>query len=573
MEKEIYELFKVFKIDTDQLLDKPNLDLIRYGLVLDFVPTKEQTIILQQLNESIDVNTMFSHEDRMNSDPIDLIISQVLHYIEIYGFGEPGVFSQLSHEGSILPVKIVRGVSEAQLHDMIRKIMYSNVPIKDVNTFEKIVRSENPVFNVNKVANNELRVRLYAVNQGHWFESGDDAVRWIVLQSTGETNLIKSPEVINKVSATSSNVPTEFLEAHATVLSQVFNRHKRIIVALKGTKSVNTVINRISRMSKKTHVPIREAINKTYIAKALSNEITPNALRSVSVRDKFKFLNVLSWKKQQKSFDAYIIRNGKIHLDKTRKVFELSDIARVEKDVLESLRTDLQGLYYKQVLLDANVDYGLPTSRKQTVGNLPFGTRVSIGDNERISAGVYWENSWGARDLDLSTVDMNGNRTGWGSYSGYEKNRDVIFSGDVTNAPEGAMEFMTSSKTDYGLFVNIYSGNTPCDMEVVVGTEGKEKWIENVLIREKYTLQSRGEIVGFVQGSEFVVYAGRLNNKVANFGNNPVVQKSTVDIWTVKRLLNALDIPFLTVRTDNLQRDYDLSYENFSFDKLESLFE
>lgn len=573
MEKEIYELFKVFKIDTDQLLDKPNLELIRYGLVLDFAPTKEQTIILQQLNEPIDVNTMFSHEDRMNSDPIDLIIRQVLHYIEIYGFGEPGVFSQLSHEGSILPVNIVRGVSEAQLHYMIRKIMYSNAPIKDVNTFEKIVRSENPVFNVNKIANNELRVRLYAVNQGHWFESGDDAVRWIVFQATGETNLIKSPEVINKVSATSSNVPTEFLESHATVLSQVFNRHKRIIVALKGTKSINPVINRISRMSKKTHVPIREAVNKTYIAKALSNEITPNALRSVSVRDKFKFLNVLSWKKQQKSFDAYIIRNGKIHLDKTRKVFELSDIARVEKDVLESLRTDLQDLYYKQVLLDANVDYGLPTSRKQTVGNLPFGTRVCIGENERISSGVYWENSWGVRDLDLSTVDMNGIRTGWGSYSGYGKDGDVIFSGDVTNAPEGAMEFMTSSKTDYGLFVNVYSGNTPCDMEVVVGTEGRGKWVENVLIREKYTLKSRGEIIGFVQGKEFVVYAGRLNNKIANFGNNPIVQKSTVDIWTVKRLLNVLDIPFTTSVSDGIRPDYDLSYENFSFDKLESLFE
>ena len=572
MEKEIYELFKVFKIDADQLLDKPNLELIRYGLVLDFAPTKEQTIILQQLNKPIDVNTMFSHEDRMNSDPIGLIIRQVLHYIEIYGFGEPGVFSQLSHEGSILPVKIVHGVSEAQLHDMICKIMYSNAPIKDVNTFEKIVRSENPVFNVNKIANNELRVRLYAVNQGHWFESGDDAVRWIVLQATGETNLIKSPEVINKVSGSRHNVPVEFLEAHAKVLSQVFNRHKRIIMALKGTKLMNPVINRISRMSKKTHVPIHEAINKTYVAKALSNEITPNALRSVSVRDKFKFLNVLSWKKQQKSFDAYIIRNGKIHLDKTRKVFELSDIARVEKDVLESLRTDLQGLYYKQVLLDVNVDYGLPTSRKQTVGNLPFGTRASIGDNERISAGVYWENSWGARDLDLSTVDMNGIRTGWGSYSGYGKDGDVIFSGDVTNAPEGAMEFMTSSKTDYGLFVNVYSGNTPCDMEVVVGTEGKGKWIENVLIREKYTLKSRGEIVGFVQDKEFVVYAGRLNNKIANFGNNPIAQKSTVDIWTVKRLLNVLDIPFTTRRTDKLQPDYDLSYENFSFDKLESLF-
>lgn len=568
---EIYELFKVCKVDESQFITDggPYLGLLDHGLVLDFIPNTEQQNALKTYNKPIDINTFFSHDERYNSNPFDLITKQILHYIEIYGFGEPGEFSQLSYEGTILPVKIVRGVTKSVLDCMIQNILYSNAPIKDAEAFERIVRKENVSYDVNEIQNNELRVRLFSSDQK--FESGDDAVRWIVYQTTGATDLIKSKEVISAVTMYRHNITSQFLSMHEKVLAQVFNRHKRIILAVK-TPDNKTVINRITRASKTQHKPIVEAINKTYIAKALNHKVDPGVLDHVSLRDKFKFLNVLSWKKEQKRFDAYLIRNGKVHLDQNRKVYGMGDIERVEQDVLDSIRKDLtERLSDKTILLDENVDYGLPTSRNQTLGNLPFGTRVSIRD-KKISSGIYWKNSWGANDLDLSSVDMNGRRIGWASYRAYT-DRDVVFSGDVTNAPDplGAMEFMTSAKETYGLFVNVFSGQTPCGVEIVVGSEGKNSWIDDVMIREKHQLKSRGEIVGFVQEKDFVVYHGRMNNKISNFGENPIVQKAIVNIWTVKKLFAAVGIDYTTQQQPQ-GADYDLRYENFSFDKLEGLF-
>ena len=246
----------------------------------------------------------------------------------------------------------------------------------------------------------------------------------------------------------------------------------------------------------------------------------------------------------------------------------------MEAAVLNSLSEELNFLKGQTILLDADVDYGLPISRKQTVGNLPFGTRVTSRSNE-ISSGMYWENAWGATDLDLSTIDLKGNRIGWGQYNFFD-DRNISFSGDLTDARSGAMEFMTSRSKDYSLFVNIYSGKTGAEMELVVGANQTrvttKKWIDEVLIRERITLNSRQTIIGFVKGMTFVAYMGRLNEKRVSVGENPIVNEMRVDHWTLQRLFSAIGVAFDVDRRDEIEYNHDLSYGSFSFDKLESLF-
>jgi len=221
---------------------------------------------------------------------------------------------------------------------------------------------------------------------------------------------------------------------------------------------------------------------------------------------------------------------------------------------------------------DVDIDYGLPISRKQTLGNLPFGTKITV-DGE-ISSGVYWENAGGATDLDLSTIDLEGGRVGWGCARGYN-DPNITFSGDVTNAPKGAMEFMTSSTDTYGLFVNIFSGDEKnSKMELVVGSRdpSNKKWIDKCVIREKHTLQSRGNMLGFVHQSTFTVQAGRLNsNRVSSDREKAIVERMCAPKCTVREILEVVGA---TIVTDNSGAcDYDLSYNQFSYDKLEELFE
>jgi len=476
------------------------------------------------------------------------------------------LFNLEMNEGVIITPKFIKAVSIDEVAGMVRKLLYTNAPIKDTDQITFLINELDIDYDVNLIMNNELRIALY--RKGDVFTNGDDAVRYICYKTSEHPMLIKSKEVIDKVKTFNDS---KFIESHVHVLAQVFNRHKKIIMVCKN-KRTKSVINRISKLSKTLHVPIVESVNKKFISLALGGKVDASVLNHVSVRDKFKYLNLLEYKLLQRKTDAFVIRNGKIHVKNDRKVFDVDKINDVKQMVIDSLANDFVHLKDKTILMDSEVDYGLPVSRKQTIGNLPFGTSVTIEDG-KISSGVYWENDWGATDLDLSTIDHEGNRVGWGQLSGYDKTNDVSFSGDMTYASEGAMEFMTSSTSDYGLFVNIFSGNRSAGYEIVVGRNGKNNWIKDVVIREKDTLKSRGCIVGFVNGNKYTLYSGTLNDNSwsVNGKSEAIVQRGAAKFWTVKELFSEIGINFVVDKEDGINYDYDMSYKGFSYDKLENL--
>ena len=74
----------------------------------------------------------------------------------------------------------------------------------------------------------------------------------------------------------------------------------------------------------------------------------------------------------------------------------------------------------KSFYLPSDVKYALPTSEKMFVGNIPTGTKF-LGDN--LAVGIYWENEWGATDLDLSAINIDG-KVGWNS--SYNQNNNLF---------------------------------------------------------------------------------------------------------------------------------------------------
>ncbi len=566
---DVLDLFSCLVVSKDQLGGRECLTHLDLGVVTDFDPDTAQDAAIEDHFNPLDITTLFTREERETASLDHLLTKQLLHYIEVYGLDTPGLFDLEVTTGQIVVMRFVQGITRNALEVLVQNLLYANAPIKDAAQVKRIIDHYNLALDINRVANNELRVLLYRPELDT-FTDGDDAVRHVCWMATGETLLIKSPEVIAAIKARAWT--PLFFAKHALPLAQVFNRHKRLILAAKNSRT-KTVINRIARLSKKAHVPIRESIAKTFIHKALMGEVSSEVLDIISVRDKFKYLNLLARKKLQSQTAAFNIRNGKIHISNDRPVYSLEAISRVEIEVLASLMYDLGHLRDQTILLDKSVDYGLPISRKQTVGNLPFGTKVTSLGNE-ISSGIYWENDWGATDLDLSTVDMEGNRVGWGGYSGYT-NRNIVFSGDLTDARNGAMEFMTSQNEDYGLFVNIFSGKNGSEMELVVGANQTrvttKKWIDEILIREKHTLNSRNSVIGFVKGETFVVYASRLNNSRVS-GENPIVNDMRVNRWTLQQLFTAIGVKFDVDKDPEVEYDHDLSYSSFSLDKLEAVF-
>lgn len=542
--------------------------LKKYGIVTNFEPTSDQEAAIQAQYKPITLRTLFGRQERDTASLYALLLKQFMHYVEVYGLDSPGLFNLEVNEGTVVTLRFIRGVTVDQLSDMVRKLLYANAPISDVEMVKSIIRDFDVSFDINQVANNELRVALFDETTDV-LTDGDDVVRYMVYKATNNSLLIKSQEVIAAVS--NYKFSAKFIENHAVPLAKVFNRHKRLIIAAKN-KANRSAINRVTRLSKTLHVPIRESLGKNFVALAIAGKADATALDKVSLRDKFKMLNLLEYKKLGNDTDAFIIRNGKIHLESGRRFDNVGRINQIRDMILASLNKDLASLRDRVILLDPSVDYGLPISRKQTIGNLPFGTAVTV--NDRISSGIYWHNNGGASDLDLSTIDSDGIRTGWASLNGYSKTAKVTFSGDVTDARDGAMEFMTSREINYGLFVNIFRGNTNSEFELVVGDDSKDRWITNTKIREKSKLTGRGSIIGFVKNNQFIVYQGLLNNDrwSSNDKSRAVVARGASEFWTVGKLLTALAIQFDTKKKDDVKYDFDLSYASFSFDRLEELF-
>lgn len=567
IQSDVLALFNCLVVHSNQEVGAVFTGLADQGIVTNFDPEYGQLVALEEVYKPLPLTTLFSREERENASLSHLIVKQLLHYIEIYGLGAPGLFDLEHRDGTLISMNFVSGVTIEVLEVMVQMLLYRDAPVKDVDQLKRIIDYWRIKFDINRVANNELRVLLW--NEAFEpFKSGDDAVRYMCYQATSQMLLIKSKEVIASIKKAA--IPSHFFTMHETALAKVFNRHKALILAAK-TKATAKAINRISRLSKTAHVPVRESIAKTFVHKALTFRASASDLKHVTVRDKMKYLNVLAEKKVQSGFGLFQIRNGKVWYDEDRTVFGIEDVNRVEGMVLHSLAADLEYLKDKSLLLDRAVDYGLPTSRKQTLGRLPFGTRVISSGNE-ISSGMYWENSWGSRDLDLSSVTKGGARVGWGHRSGYE-NADIIFSGDITNAPDGAMEFLTSRSKDYGLVVNIYAGEPGSEMELVVGSsQGKKHWMGDIIIREKTKLASRNCLLGFVKGKTFIVYGARMNNRIVS-EVNPTLRAIDTEFWTLQDLFGQLAINYDVDKQDEVEYDHDLSYSSFSYDKLEAVFE
>ena len=569
-ESKILDLFNVVIVERKDILSTPDVGNAEWGFVTDFIPTEYQLHMLRSSFQPLEMRTLFSVEERETGDLRHLLGKQILHYIEVYGLGLDGHFTVPLANGKAVTMKHVRAATMEELGGMVRELVYANAPIEDTGALKDIIVSNGIVYDVNKIKNNEFRVLAFDQSRGDLFDSGDDAMRWLCLQATESPLLIKSKEVVEALTIYwQQDDPSGFLSGHEVQLASVFHRHKRLILALKNKKT-GAVVNRIARLAKKHHVPIRQHVSKRFVAAALGDTgfDMDGVLPAVGMRDKMKYLNLLAYKRTRQERDAFTVRNGKIFVREGAKLYEASDIDRVEKAVLASIEGDLSGLVGKTIRMDANVDYGLPVSRKQTIGNLPYGTTITV-DSPKISSGIHWINSGGASDLDLSTVDGKGLRVGWGEFSGYVDD-EIVFSGDVVNAPNGAMEFMTSENTEYGLFVNIFSGEVGAEMELVVGEATRERWIGDPVIREKHILRSRGCLLGFVNGKSFTVYGGRIGNEHSTNGKaGALAARGTYEFWTARKLLDATGIPYSLDK--DAEAEYDLGYESFSYDKLETL--
>ena len=559
------------------------------GFVTDFAPDETQLAVLREAFKPLNLTTLFSLKEAASKDITALLIKQVLHYIEVYGLDSPGLFNLEVKGGKSTVLRFVKAASVEEIIERVSKLLTTNAPVADIEPIITLVQALGVPYGVNAIANRELRCALFDPWKDS-FTKGDEVLRWIIWHASKKTLLIKDRATIAVVEAFARQSENEalivqLLGNHCKELAQCFNRHKRLTVPLKKAgDEARRWVNYISRVSKTDHVPFVTPVARTVIARAMSGERV--SLAECSLADKFRYLNLIEHKLLGLPSDTFNIRNGKIWTALERQVLPKNKLNVLKRRVIAALKKDLAPLASAKILLDEHIDYGLPVSRKQTVGHLPFGTVLTVPKDKKLSLGVYWRNDWGARDLDLSAISADGLRIGWGHASSYGRD-DLTFSGDVTSAPNGACEFFTvnpAKSIELGLLVNIYAGEVGAEAELIVGyptmkgsrenaDKVAESWQDRTLLRERLALKSKQVFLGFLREDRFVLYSGRMGESRVSGGAQPIVDRVKADFWTVGKLFKAIGVPFDTVAEPGVTYDHDLRYGSFSLDKLERVFE
>lgn len=424
-----------------------------------------------------------------NSSRKELLLEQIEHYISTYGSDfedEVYIPSEVLKLPDVkLAFKIVKAYSEEEMTEKCLNLLQSGIALKEetINDVLSILEDElsYTFTGEENIKNKEAIVKiadLYGILPTDTLEF----FRYIIYKATDDSLLIKSEEVIEAIKQSQFNPAAQFEQFGLEKLAQIFNRFKPLFLAFKP-KCART-INKLSKIHHKPLVsnPLNLATSITLTEKDRHwlDNATPFAL--------FRAISACHARMQGQDAFAYRIRNGKsfVKRNKTSGVvwgnyFFLMEYCKSRFDLKE-----------KKYFLPHEVEFALPTSEKMFVGNIPTGSKFF---GKSLAVGIYWENKWGAHDLDLSGLNIGG-KVGWNS--SYQQGKgNLMYSGDMTDASNGAVEYLYAQ---HGLSEptlvknNVYSGAGNCEYKIIVG-KGDDVDYDFMMNPEKLFMEAKCQSV------------------------------------------------------------------------------
>ena len=491
-----------------------------------------------------------------NADYRQLILEQVLHYLstygrEAFGLGAAPVVPTESFQfpdNQPLPVEsltIMRVVDAEVANDIVEHTLTTvAAPHKNDMVFYSTY-CKNTTLSPEKVKSNELRTLLYTMKD-LYPEDEDEFVRYLLYRSIGSTLVIKNKKTIKTIKNAMKDekierfVLTGFQKANLSKLARNFLRLKPIYLAFK-TPDTASYINKIRRLADIYHKPMSDlrVANLSNLFYQGEVEKAKKVIAKMSMRDLIKVRNFVNMNQLCRGsvIEAYNIRNGKIHLEEGKNRTEGLAGAAAMNVMDEALRQELCNrtrykLAGKIFFVPSYINYCAPVSEKQFIGNIPYGTKFSFPNT--VSLGIFWENYKNKRtDLDLHLTTPSG-AFGWNA-SYRDEERTVLYSGDMTDATNGAAEaFYTNySKLDepYILSVNNFTGELDIPFKFICTESRFEGYTGGVWGRPVTTCpidisktlfppidlkfkDTNSQTIGFGRRNVFYFYGGELNSGI-----------------------------------------------------------
>lgn len=476
------------------------------------------------------------------------MIQQIIHYITTYGLEAIGEYNEkfvyIPNEKLEIPelkdnLKLlkIKGISKENLQEKIWTLCKSSIPLSK-DSIENIIELSDYIEitkdNIDSIKNKEVKTALYN-KLGILPEKPEEFFRYLIYVLTGKTLVIKDKTTIQALKLCDRNKALKLISLYNEQyslkrLSEIFNRFKPLFLALKTSQEensnslktnvlnlfknkfnipvknekqvknlnedeikLNTIINKVSHLSKKYHKPIKKNDLDVFIEWCCKHETENNfeeqlkeKLENAGIWRVIKLKNYLQYEETKSIQHVYKIRNGKAWIQNACKEFNYNPnnvLKILDTIIINKLKNNVYG---KKVYLDEDLDLKLPQSEKQFIGNIPFGSSLTI-DKENLLFAIQWFNVENNRvDLDLKLISNN-YEIGWNA--NYKETDKLIFSGDVTDAPypNGATECIyvdkTIGETIFSLKINNYTNSIDnIEYDIIISKGDKKLLKHNYII-------------------------------------------------------------------------------------------
>lgn len=566
-------------------------------------------------SESFDPNSTFYKQwnDVVSKSRLELFIDQIVHYITTYGTDFVMGNGYVPNTGAenvpdFTKFKLIMPLTEDELFTRCYKMLSANVAINEdaVTVLSDVCidyinegRDTNNTFVVDNISNREAMV--YICDKLNIVPQDKFALwRYIIYCTTGKTMIINNMEM--RSSILGSNHPFVFSKLSANdlkKLASIFYRFKELFVAFKHTTcSANKVyINKIRNLARKYHEPMKQPFWSNVFAVKHTEEELKAHLSEISNFKKVTLIQACLLNLQGVADKFYLVHNqkGYVRMNYTSKGENDKKYIELVHDVLLSSLINELAAHSKKEVTDAEgniisvpkvvrimdgVNVPLPISAKSFIGNYPIGTTFKLDTNNYI--GVYWRNEWGTHDYDLSMLTFEGYKIGWNA-SYYSNDKDVIYSGDMTNAEPEASEVLLFKNSDNlcgQILVNQYNGKPESKFRIFYGSTpqldmSSGYMVDPNTIKMHFDVDINGRAaynIGIVNDHKFVLYPNTMgNSRVSSVSGlkqsylNILMNKINCFVFAEPLLKKA---GFTLVDSTYAGADVDIDFYNLAADEL-----
>jgi hypothetical protein len=391
-----------------------------------------------------------------------------------------------------------------------------------------IVEGLDMTLDIEKIGNRELKLRMTPMD--YPFKNGQECLLWILWKWFNISMLVKNKEVLDSIHPESNMLP--ILIKNKEVLASVFYRNKDVFMQFKKCKDLCHTINVIRKLAVKLHKPMKKS--PWLMLDELEYSERMKLFNEAPIFKLVQMYNVLS-----NPTGYYVIRNGKAFYRES-----------VEKVVYQSLLDEILEVIVSKVpkvesvALPKGIELAMPTSEKNFIGEVPLGSTVNCAEKNTM-IGIYWHNEWGAHDLDLHVLTIEGQSIGW-NYSYSAEDGEVIFSGDMTDADPEAAEVMWFKNQPVDSIVSVlrFRGDKKYAYDMFIAQESatdfKESYMvdpRNIIYKTRMEFEDKTDVtLGYFKEGKFVFHS-------CNVGNGQIPND-----WRSKILNHLRNCSYLTIR-------------------------